>query len=229
MNTSEIFTELPQAVLWDMDGTIIDSEDYWILAETELVQLFGGTWSHEDGLKLVGNGLPLTAQHLQDKGVKLGIDEIIQTLTSRVLELLDEAVPWRPGAVELMHQFQSLGIPQALVTMSIQRMARTVAGYIPNTPLSLVIAGDDVLKPKPEPEAYLLAADKLGVDITRCVAIEDSPSGCRSAFASGAFTLGVKHLVSLDSVPTSTTLDSLVGLNATDVCQLFSTTQKASR
>ncbi|MEY4040179.1 MAG: hypothetical protein RLZZ52_1047, partial [Actinomycetota bacterium] len=74
-----------------------------------------------------------------------------------------------------------------------------------------------------------LAADKLGVDITRCVAIEDSPSGCRSAFASGAFTLGIKHLVSLDSVPTSTTLDSLVGLSATDVCQLFSTTQKASR
>ena len=212
-----------------MDGTIIDSEDYWILAETELVQLFGGTWSHEDGLKLVGNGLPLTAQHLQDKGVKLGIDEIIQTLTSRVLELLDEAVPWRPGAVELMHQFQALGIPQALVTMSIQRMARTVAGYIPNTPLALVVAGDDVLKPKPEPEAYLLAADKLGVDITRCVAIEDSPSGCRSAFASGAFTLGVKHLVSLDSVPTSTTLDSLVGLSATDVCQIFSTTQKVSR
>jgi HAD superfamily hydrolase (TIGR01509 family) len=212
-----------------MDGTIIDSEDYWILAETELVQHFGGTWTHEDGMKLVGNGLPLTAQHLQAKGVQLGIDEIIQSLTSRVLELLDDAVPWRPGAVELMHQFHKLGIPQALVTMSIQRMARTVAGYIPDNPLSLVIAGDDVIQPKPEPEAYLLAAEKLGVDITQCIAIEDSPSGCRSAFSAGAFTIGVKNLVSLDSVPTSATLDTLVGLSATSVCELFSTKQEVSR
>ncbi|MDH6532916.1 HAD superfamily hydrolase (TIGR01509 family) [Aurantimicrobium minutum] len=229
MNTSEFSVELPEAVLWDMDGTIIDSEEYWILAETELVELFGGSWSHEDGLKLVGNGLPFTAKQLQESGVTLSIDEIIQALTSRVLELLDEAVPWRPGAVELMHQIQSLGIPQALVTMSIQRMARTVAGYIPNAPLGIVIAGDDVMEPKPAPEAYLLAAEKLGVDITHCVAIEDSPAGCRSAISAGAVTLGVTHLVSLDSVPTTHTLPTLVGVTASDVLDLFAATEKASR
>lgn len=212
-----------------MDGTIIDSEEYWILAETELVELFGGTWSHEDGLKLVGNGLPFTAKQLQDSGVILSIDEIIQALTSRVLELLEEAVPWRPGAVELMHQFQELAIPQALVTMSIQRMARTVAGYIPNSPLGLVVAGDDVIEPKPAPEAYLLAAEKLGVDITQCVAIEDSPAGCRSAISAGAVTLGVTHLVGLDSVPTARTIPTLVGVSAAEVVDLFTATQKVSR
>lgn len=211
-----------------MDGTLIDSEDYWILAETELVELFGGTWSHEDGLKLVGNGLPFTAKQLQNSGVKLSIDEIIQALTSRVLELLDEAVPWRPGAVELMHHIHTLGIPQALVTMSIQRMARTVAGYIPRTPLQVVIAGDDVIEPKPAPEAYLLAAEKLGVDITKCVAIEDSPAGCRSAFTAGAVTLGVTNLVSLDSVPTARTLSTLVGVTAHDVIDLYTSSEKVS-
>lgn len=212
-----------------MDGTIIDSEDYWIRAETELVELFGGSWSHEQGLQLVGNGLPFTASQLRHCGVSLSIDEIIQSLTNRVLELLNESVPWRPGAIELMHEFQALSIPQSLVTMSIQRMARTVASYIPQTPLEVVIAGDDVTEPKPAPEAYLLAAKKLGVDITGCLAIEDSPAGCQSALAAGAVTLGVTNLVSLEAVPTSHTLSTLEGVRATDVLSIFASVQKVSR
>ena len=212
---------VPEAVLWDMDGTIVDSEDYWILAEQELVHLFGGTWSHEDGLSLVGNGLPKTAEKLQSRGVNLSIDEIIQALTNRVLEQLEVAVPWRPGAIELIHQFQAAGIPQALVTMSIERMARSVVAMIPGLPLTEVVAGDNVINSKPDPEAYVLAADKLQVDITRCVAFEDSPSGCRSAKSSGAVTVGVKNLVKLDDVPTDITIETLVGVSSTQIFELF--------
>lgn len=204
-----------------MDGTIVDSEEYWIVAEVELVSLFGGSWTHEDGLSLVGNGLPHTAAKLQQHGVELSIDEIIQALTNRVLEQLEIAVPWRPGAVELMHQFQAAGIPQALVTMSIERMARTVASVIPGTPLTEVVAGDNVLKTKPDPEAYLFAAERLEVDVTQCVAFEDSPSGCRSAHSAGAVTVGVTNLVSLDGIPTDVTLDTLVGVSAPQIFELF--------
>lgn len=211
----------PQAILWDMDGTIVDSEEYWIVAELELVNLFGGTWTHEDGLALVGNGLPQTAAKLQEHGVKLSIDEIIQALTNRVLEQIEVAVPWRPGAVELIHQFQAEGIPQALVTMSIERMARRVAAVIPGTPLTEVVAGDNVLKTKPDPEAYLLAAERLEVDISQCVAFEDSPSGCRSAHSAGAVTVGVTNLVSLDGIPTDVTLDTLVGVSASQIFDIF--------
>ena len=211
----------PQAILWDMDGTIVDSEEYWIVAELELVNLFGGTWTHEDGLALVGNGLPQTAAKLQQHGVELSIDEIIQALTNRVLEQIEVAVPWRPGAVELIHQFQTVGIPQALVTMSIERMARKVAAVIPGTPLSEVVAGDNVLKTKPDPEAYLLAAERLEVDISQCVAVEDSPSGCRSAHSAGAVTVGVTNLVSLDQIPTDVTLDTLVGVSASQIFDIF--------
>lgn len=211
----------PQAILWDMDGTIVDSEEYWIVAELELVNLFGGTWTHEDGLALVGNGLPQTAAKLQEHGVKLSIDEIIQALTNRVLEQIEVAVPWRPGAVELIHQFQAAGIPQALVTMSIERMARKVAAVIPGTPLTEVVAGDNVLKTKPDPEAYLLAAERLEVDISQCVAFEDSPSGCRSAHSAGAVTVGVTNLVSLDGIPTDVTLDTLVGVSASQIFDIF--------
>lgn len=211
----------PEAILWDMDGTIVDSEQYWITAEQELVQLFGGTWTHEDGLSLVGNGLPKTAEKLQSRGVNLSIDEIIQALTNRVLEQLEVAVPWRPGAVELIHQFQSAGIPQALVTMSIERMARSVVKMIPGLPLTKVVAGDNVINSKPDPEAYVLAAQKLNVNISRCVAFEDSPSGCTSAHRSGALTIGVKNLVNLDEVATDITLDTLVGVSAHQIFDLF--------
>ena len=204
-----------------MDGTIVDSEEYWIVAELELVNLFGGTWTHEDGLALVGNGLPQTAAKLQEHGVELSIDEIIQALTNRVLEQIEVAVPWRPGAVELIHQFQAAGIPQALVTMSIERMARKVAAVIPGTPLTEVVAGDNVLKTKPDPEAYLLAAQRLEVDISQCIAFEDSPSGCRSAHSAGAVTVGVTNLVSLDGIPTDVTLETLVGVSASQIFELF--------
>lgn len=204
-----------------MDGTIVDSEEYWIVAELELVNLFGGTWTHEDGLALVGNGLPQTAAKLQEHGVELSIDEIIQALTNRVLEQIEVAVPWRPGAVELIHQFQAAGIPQALVTMSIERMARKVAAVIPGTPLSEVVAGDNVLKTKPDPEAYLMAAERLEVDISQCVAFEDSPSGCRSAHSAGAVTVGVTNLVSLDGIPTDVTLDTLVGVSTSQIFDIF--------
>ena len=210
----------PEAILWDMDGTIIDSEEYWIVAETELVELFGGTWTHEQGLALVGNGLGTTAEVLQHSGVNLSSDEIIQTLTTRVLEQLEVAIPWRPGAPELMQEFHGLGIPQAMVTMSIERMARVVARLIPENPLTVVIAGDNVMNPKPDPEAYLRAAEDLGVNVSRCIAFEDSPAGCTSASRASAFTIGVKNIVELDNVPLDFYLQSLAGVSAEEIVAL---------
>src|SRR5690606_9402352 len=83
---SVVTTSLPAAVLWDMDGTLIDSEPYWISAETALVESFGGTWTHEEALVLVGQGLDYSARMLQAKGVELSEEEIILGLTQRVLE-----------------------------------------------------------------------------------------------------------------------------------------------
>lgn len=217
---NEVDIAYPEAILWDMDGTIIDSEEYWIVAETELVELFGGSWTHEQGLALVGNGLGKTAEVLQQAGVSLTSDEIVQTLTSRVLEQLEVAIPWRPGAPELMQDFHRLGIPQALVTMSIERMARSVARLIPQNPLTVVIAGDNVINPKPDPEAYLRAAEDLGVNVNRCIAFEDSPAGCASASQASAFTIGVKNIVDLDSASLDVYLESLAGISAEEIISL---------
>jgi HAD superfamily hydrolase (TIGR01509 family) len=182
---------LPAAILWDMDGTLVDTEPYWLAAEAELVASYGGTWTHEDGLQLVGSGLWHSAAVLQGRGVDLSADEIIELLTDRVLEQIRVSVPWRPGARELLAEVRSAGIPTALVTMSIRRMALHIASLMPEVGFDVVVAGDDVTHSKPHPEPYLHAAGLLGVDILDCVAIEDSTTGLASAVASGAVPIGV--------------------------------------
>jgi HAD superfamily hydrolase (TIGR01509 family) len=185
-------TTLPAAVLWDMDGTIIDTESFWMDAETELIAHYGGTWSHSDALQLVGQGLWHSARVLQSRGVELTEDQIIQQLTAIVLERIRTGgLPWRPGARELLLELKSAGIPTALVTMSIRSLATVVADIIDFDAFTLVVAGDDVAHSKPHPAAYLRAIELLGVDATECVAIEDSPPGVASASAAGVATIGV--------------------------------------
>lgn len=193
---------LPQAVLWDMDGTLVDTEPYWIAAEHELVDAHGGTWTHEDAMSLVGNPLRESARIIRDRGgVDLPIDEIVAFLMGRVIEQVRAEVPWQPGARELLTALREAGVPCALVTMSYRELAAPVAELAPDDAFQVLVCGDEVERGKPDPEPYLLAAERLGVDIARCVAIEDSPAGIASARASGAATLGVEAVVPVLPAP----------------------------
>ncbi|MHC9045731.1 HAD family hydrolase [Microbacterium saperdae] len=212
----------PRAVLWDMDGTLVDTEPYWMAAETALVESFGGTWSHEDALQLVGNGLIDSAIILQNAGVDMEADAIISLLTDSVQEALrTQGVPFRPGARELLSDLKAAGIPTALVTMSLRRMALGVVELIDFDAFELVVAGDDVENPKPHPEPYLQAAALLDIDITEAIVIEDSPTGLRAGIASGAVTLGVPHIVSLEEVGAHELWPTLEGRSAADLIDLF--------
>ena len=184
-------------MLWDLDGTLVDTEPAWFAAETALVESFGGTWTHEQALTLVGSGLRDGAAVLQRHGVALSIDEIVDVQTDRVVAELSEHVPWRPGALSLLASIRDAGIPTALVTMSVRRMAEAVAAAVPFGAFDVIVSGTDVTRPKPHPEPYLRAAELLGVRIEQCVAIEDSPPGLTSAVASGAATIGVPNMAAL--------------------------------
>lgn len=200
-----------------MDGTIVDTEPYWMRAETELVAEHGGTWSEAQGMQLVGSGLVQSARILQQAGVALEVDEIIGTLTDRVMLQVDDEVPWRPGARELIAELRAAGIPIALVTMSIRRMALQIARAIGDDVFDVVIAGDDVEHPKPHPQPYLLAAERLGVAIHDCVAIEDSEFGLVSAVSSGAATIVVPLHLALHEGPTHELWPTLDGVTVADL------------
>jgi len=204
-----------------MDGTIVDTEPYWMAAETELVESYGGTWTHDDALTLVGSGLWHSARVLQAKGVEQTEDEIIQNLTTMVLERLEVAVPWRPGALELLEELGAAGVPTALVTMSIRRMAERIAAALPSSTFAAIVAGDDVEHAKPHPEPYLRGAELLGVPAAECVAIEDSAPGVASAVASGAVVIGVPFYGEIPDVPGHTIWPTLAGKTLADLQHLY--------
>lgn len=214
---------LPAAVLWDMDGTLVDTEPYWISAETTLIESFGGSWSHEEAMQLVGSGLWHSARILQAKGVELTEDEIIDRLTDEVLEqLVAKGVPWRPGARELLVELREQGIPTALVTMSISRMAHHVAAQLGFVGFDAVVSGDDVTHSKPHPEPYLRGAELLRVDPAQCVAIEDSPPGVSSAAAAGMVAIGVPFLIDLSEAPAHELWETLSGRSVADLSAALS-------
>lgn len=211
------------AVLWDMDGTLVDTEPYWMAAETPLVERFGGTWSHEQALSLVGLGLEDSARIFQAAGVRLGVRDIIDHLTDDVMRrLATTGVPFRPGARELLRDLRASGVKTGLVTMSMRRMATTVVDLIDFEAFDVVVAGDDVTRPKPFPDPYLQACEALGVDPRDTVAIEDSPNGLRSAVASGAAVIGVPLMVSIAGAGAHAVWPTLEGRTTADVAAFHS-------
>lgn len=215
-----------QGVLWDMDGTIVDTEPYWIRAEKELVESYGGTWTTEQATALVGQALEYSAALLQRAGVGLDIRTIIDHLTQRVAADVRAAIPWRPGARELLFALREGNIPCAMVTMSETLLAGEVVAHLPPGTFSHVVTGDRVSAGKPDPEAYqlgfdLLAMDHPGLRKDRVIAVEDSLPGVTSALAAGLVTLAVPHFLALPPDRRRTDWDSLEGRTPADLAALL--------
>ncbi|MEZ5092657.1 HAD family hydrolase [Nocardioides sp.] len=205
----------PAAVLWDMDGTLVDTEPYWIEAEHQLAADHGGTWSHDLALELVGKDLMDSGRFIvEHMGVPLEPAEIVEYLLDRVTERLGEEIPWRPGARELVSDLHDHGIPLALVTMSYLRFVEPVLAALPPDTFAEVVTGDAVSRGKPDPEPYLKAARGLGVHPSSCLAVEDSGTGARSAESAGCTVLVVPNHVAVPAGERRVFRESLVGLDA---------------
>ena len=202
------------AVLIDMDGTLVDTEPYWMAAEWRLVAAHGGTWSDEHAHALVGNALITSARYIREHaGLDLEPEAIVDQLLDEVVQSSIEEMPWRPGARELLAELRAAGVPTALVTMSYDRLAQTMVDQLPEGTFAAVVTGDQVADGKPHPEAYLTAAARLGVDPRACVAIEDSPTGLASAEAAGCVVVAVPSHVPVEARPRRRFVDSLLELH----------------
>ena len=207
-------TGLPAAVLWDMDGTLVDTEPYWLQAEHALVDEHGGSWTEEHALALVGHDLMDSARYIREHGpVPLEPEAIVEELLRYVVAHVSRHVPWRPGARELLAAAREAGIPCALVTMSWTSLADAFLASVPPGTFDVVVTGDRVSRGKPHADPYLQAAQLLEVDVDRCVAVEDSPTGVASATSAGVPTLVVPHIVPVPEGPGRSFADSLLDVD----------------
>lgn len=215
-------SDAPLAVLWDLDGTIIDTEPLWLAAEVQMLARYGLHLSDEFRESLIGSGLRTAAARFQALGVPLTVQEILDEWTRHVGSGLTAEVPaWRPGVVSLLESLRSAGIPSALVTMSLRPLAERIVGLLPTGMFQAIVTGDDVAYEKPHPDPYERGAAALGVDVRRCIAIEDSPTGARSAASAGAFVVGVPNLLDLGDAPVDRLLPSLAGVDALDLATMY--------
>ncbi len=201
-----------------MDGTLVDTEPYWIETEFALVAEFGGSWSMEHALNLGGNDLLVSGQYIRDHG---GVDrpapEIVELLLDGVIARVKERIPWRPGVRELLAALQEADVPCALVTMSYERFVAPVLAALPPGTFAAVVTGDRVTAGKPHPEPYLKAAEALASAPASCLAIEDSNTGAMSAEAAGCTVLVVPNHVPVLDGPRRLFVDDLVGLRPLDL------------
>ena len=209
---------MADAVLWDMDGTLVDTEPYWLDAERAIVEAHGGVWTDEDSRAVVGSAMPDSARYIREKGgVHLPPEQIVDQLLDSVVSRVGHETPWRPGARELLTDLRARHVPCALVTMSYERLVAPVLAQLPKGTFDVVVTGDAVERGKPHPEPYLHAARLLGVDPARCLAIEDSNTGARSAEAAGCLVLVVENHVPVEPGERRVRLDTLVGVTANDL------------
>jgi HAD superfamily hydrolase (TIGR01509 family) len=204
------------AVLFDMDGTLVDSEKVWTVALNELAAHLGGVLSPAARAAMVGTSMAESMDILHIDLGQPGLDVVtsVHWLEERMKDLFAEGLVWQPGAQELLDEVYAADIPMALVTATRRHLVDVALVTIGAHYFDAVVAGDEVEFVKPHPEPYLTAARLLGApDIRRCVAIEDSPTGVRSARASGAVVVAVPSEVALSDVDGVTVVDSLAAID----------------
>ena len=225
-----------RAVLFDMDGSLVETEHYWGEALNALARRLGGELSEVGRQATVGTSMRTSMRVLDDD---LGIRRTEEQWTAdgRWVEdttaaLMSAGIAWRPGAADLLRAVRAAGLATALVTTTPRRLAdivlRTVAADIGAEPFDVTVCGDEVPARKPDPAPYRKAATALGVDPAACVVIEDSRAGVASGLAAGASVLGVPSLQPLFPAPGLVLRDSLEGVGVAELRTVHAARQVAA-
>jgi HAD superfamily hydrolase (TIGR01509 family) len=210
-----------EAVFFDMDGLMVDSEPEWFLSEIEVTAPFGYTWLEADQIACLGGPLSKVGQYMADKcGQLQSAQYFTQTLIDTQVARMRGNTPTMPGAIELVHELQSHGIKTAMVSASPRNIVDAVLDNLGHDLFPFSISADDVRETKPDPEGYLKAATMSGSDISNCLILEDSITGMNAAIASGAYLIGVPHLVSIAESERIRVIKSLAQLSFAKLTKL---------
>ena len=189
------FSEVPQAVLFDMDGTLVDTEGLWWQAATSVARALGVDLGPADTPAVLGRAAEDVAAHLLTAAERPAATlpdtarQLIDGFAARITEQ-SGGVPLIPGALDLLGELRAEGIPTALVSASPRSIVHLVLPFLDHR-FDLIVAAEDTTRGKPYPDPYLKATDRLGVDPRRCVAIEDSPTGIAAATAAGCRVMAI--------------------------------------
>ena len=206
------------AILFDMDGTLIDSEPLWLKAEIEVMAEVGCHWDEQDQIKCLGGSAERTERYMQERSQNIKpygyfINRLHEVMRARITNELDLI----PNALSLLKECKDVGIKTALVTASSRDLMTIVLKRFPIGTFDVVVSGDDVEKSKPDPAPYLLAAKQLSVDISKCLVLEDSLTGVQSGLSSGAKVIGIPHLVQMSEHPNLRVISSLDEITLSDI------------
>jgi HAD superfamily hydrolase (TIGR01509 family) len=214
-----------EAILFDMDGTLLDSERVWDIALDDLAQYLGGSLTPPVRQSMVGSSLWRSIAIVHEA---LGVDaddantaESAEYLSTRTAALFRTHLTWKPGARELLKAAATESVPVALVTSTHRALTEIALDFMGRDWFAATVCGDEVAHPKPAPDPYLRAAELLGVDAAACVAIEDSPLGIASAEAAGCAMLAVPSELDLDAAPSRTVVASLADVDLDFLRQLI--------
>ena len=214
-----------RAVLWDMDGTLVDSEKLWDISLTALYQSFGGVMSRETRAALVGASAEETMVTVY---AELGLEpdpeamvESIRWLHDNTAELFDGGLPWCDGAREMLDALAADRTPMALVTNTQRELAERALNSIGRHYFSVTVCGDEVPNGKPAPDPYLRAADLLGVSPSDCLAVEDSVTGTAAAESAGCAVLVVPNDVPVPGGRRRRHVDTLAALDVDDLRRFY--------
>lgn len=210
------------AVLWDMDGTLIDSEPIWIEEESKLMRSLGASWTEDDAKHCLGGPVERVDEYMRQRAGNIHAPyELSNLLIERMVNRLAAETSFTPGAQNLINEFHTLPIPMALVSASTRSIMDAALRAIGDHYFKITISHDDVVQTKPNPEGYLAAAAAIGVPIEETLVIEDSITGMTAAIDSGAYVLGLTHMVELPRSAKTLHLPALHGLSATALGKLF--------
>jgi len=199
-----------QAVLVDMDGTLVDTEGFWWEAETEVFAELGHTLRDEWREVVVGGPMTRSAGFLiEATRADITLDELTVALNAKFLERLRRGVPLMPGARRLLTELAAHRMPTALVSASHRAVVDELLVSVGAENFAFTLAGDELPRTKPHPDPYLLAAERLGADPARCAVLEDTVTGVASAEAAGCQVVAVPSVAPIEPVDGRTVVNSL--------------------